>query len=427
LLIGNIFQQFYNVAATLIVGRFVGQSAFAALGVAGTVMNLYVFILNGCCIGICVILASLFGSGDFVSMRREVFLAVTFGTLFTMALSALSISSLPLVLRWIRTPPEITPYIEQYLNIILGGLIVTFLYNLCAAMLRAVGDTRSALVFLIVAVVFNAALTFVSVVPLNFGIAGAAWATVFSQLLSAILCIRYIKRKFSFFVVKRIDMRFDGALLKKTAKYALISALHQSSLYIGKVMVQGIVNTLGTAVIAAYTAAGRTEDLANAFGNSGSEALSIFIAHHTGAGEHRLARRGFFVGCALLSAPGVLISVSMFLFAVPCVAFFLTGDNGASMSLEDGVSYLRVISCFYILNPIANSFVGYFRGCGKVNIPFIGTTLHISLRVLFSFLLARSLGLKSVAFATGIGWIAVVLFQLIVFYRGLHNHELQKG
>ncbi len=425
LLVGNIFQQFYNIVSTLIVGRVIGESAFAALGIAGSVMNLYIFILNGVCVGISVLLAHLHGGGDRAYFRRGIFIAASAGTVFTLVLSVASILSLPPLLRLIRTPAELQFYIQQYLNVILTGLIATFLYNLCAAILRSVGNTRSALIFLIVAVFCNAALTLILVAYCGLGISGAGYATVFSQLFSAFLCWKYIKKRMPFLLVRRADMRYDGVLLRRVAQYASISALHQSSLYIGKIFVQGAVNSLGTASIAAYTAAERIEGIANAFGTSGSEAVSIYVAHKSGAGDRELARRGLSVGLFLLLILGIASSLAMFLFARPCVGVFMGSKGFTSVSLQEGVGYLRAMSVFYILSFIGNAFVGYFRGIGRFNIPLVGTTIQITLRVIFSYTLASRFGLNAVAIATCIGWGAIVAFQIRVYRSTLRREKLE--
>ena len=421
LLMGNIFQQFYNVVAAIIVGRYVGEEAFAAIGVGGTVMNLFIFILMGCCTGVSIILASLFGKGDYHSLRKECFLAVVFGASFTLVVSTASIFFLPLLLESIHTPPEIFGYTQSYLNIILGGLLATFFYNLCAAALRAVGNTKYALVFLVIAVILNAALTFVLVAGFGFGIAGAAWATVFSQGLSAILCMGYIVKKLPFLVPTREDMRYDGLLLKKTIQFASLSAMHQSSLYIGKLLVQGAVNLLGTAAIAAYTATGRIEGISLAFGESGSESISVFVAQNTGAGNRKRALKGFMEGVSSLIVLGVFMSFTLYATARPCVTVFV--GAGQTSAIAEGVSYMQILSFFYVLSYIGSSFVGFFRGSGRINIPLIGTTLHISLRVILSYWLAPKMGLKAVGLATGIGWIAIVIFQLTVFFLGRRREE----
>ena len=413
LLLGNIFQQLYNFVAAIIVGRYVGEAAFAAIGVGGTVMNLFIFVLTGCCTGVSIILASLFGKGDFHTLRKECFLAVVFGAGFTLFVSLASIALLPPLLEAIHTPAEIFEGTRQYLNIILGGLLATFFYNLSAASLRAVGNTRYALVFLVTAVMLNAALTFVLVARFGCGIAGAAWATVFSQAFSALLCVAYIRKKLPFLVPTRKDMKYDGALLKKTILFASLSALHQSSLYIGKLLVQGAVNLLGTAAIAAYTATGRIEGLSLAVGESGAEAVSVFVAQNTGAGNHKRALKGFLEGLASLALLSLFVSLLLFATARPGVTLFVGANQGEAVA--EGVAYMQALCFFYIFSYIGSSFVGFYRGTGRINIPFIGTTLQISVRVILSYWLAPLLGLKAVGLATGIGWISIVTFQLLVF------------
>lgn len=300
LLIGNIFQQFYNLVDTVIVGKYIGENAFAGLGVAGTVMNLFIFLIGGCCTGVSVILSMFYGKQDMKEYRKESFLAVTFGLLFTFFLSFISIISLPSILKLINTPAEIEIYVSQYLTIIFIGLFVTFLYNLFASQLRSMGNTRFALIFLVISIICNVILDFIFIKYLHFGISGAAWATVISQGISAFLCFLYIKKYFSECIFTKLDMIFDGILLKKTLYFASISALHQSSLYIGKILVQGAVNTLGPFGIAAYTATNRIEGIANTFAISGTEAISVFIAQNIGAGNKKRAYEGFKTSLVLM-------------------------------------------------------------------------------------------------------------------------------
>lgn len=383
-------------------------------------MNLFIFVLIGGCTGVSIILASFFGSGDFHSLRKESFLAIVFGAGFTIVLSIVSIALLSPLLEIINTPAEIFAQTQQYLLIILAGLPATFFYNLCAAALRAVGNTRYALFFLMIAVAVNVGLTFVLVVPLGWGVTGAAWATVFSQGLSAVLCMAYIKKKLPFLVPTREDMRYDGALLKKTITFASLSAMHQSSLYIGKTLVQGAVNLLGTASIAAYTATARIEGVSLAFGESGSESISVFVAQNTGAGNTKRALKGFGEGLFALAALGVCASCVLYLSAEQSIALFI-GTNQAA-AIAEGVAYMRLVSFFYVLAYTGSSFVGFFRGSGRINIPLIGTTMQLTVRVLLSYWLAPAMGLKAVALATGVGWISLVLFQLVLFV-GIRRRE----
>lgn len=414
LLLGNILQQLYNTIDAIIVGRFVSQTAFAAVGVAGTIMNLFIFILSGSCTGISIIFAHFYGANDLSSFRKESFLATIFGATLTFVLSIFSILILSPLLNIINTPQEVASIATSYLNIIFCGLIATYFYNLLSATLRAVGNTKSALLILMFSMIMNTVLDLVFVAVCNFGIQGAAFATVLSQTLASLLCFIYIRKNISFLLFKKEDMKFEWKLLKLTISYSLISALHQSSLYIGKLLVQGAVNIMGTDMITAYTATTRIEGFANSFGDSGAEAISIFVAQNTGNKDRKRAKQGFYTGLIILVCLGIGLSLIMYFFSETAIGLMMSNTNNEIM--RNGAEYMETIAIFYVLCFIGSAFVGWYRGSGKVNIPVIGTILHISIRVILSYLLIQRFGLKSVAFATGIGWIFVVLFQYIIFY-----------
>ena len=210
-------------------------------------------------------------------------------------------------------------------------------------------------------------------------------------------------------------MRYDQQLIHKTTQYAVVSALHQSSLYIGKLLVQGAVNSIGFAAISAYTATTRIEGIAQAFGDSGAEAISVFVAQNTGADKNERSINGFKKGLVMLTFLGLILSAIMFLSAKPLMSLFVSKSNYTA--IINGVTYINIISCFYFLCFIGSAFVGYFRGSGRVKIPFIGTTMHISVRVILSYLLVSKLSLGAVALSTGIGWIVVVTFQIFIYRK----------
>ena len=240
----------------------------------------------------------------------------------------------------------------------------------------------------------------------------AAWATVLSQLLSAALCLVYLLRRDRDLLCTRYECHFEKSLVKRTLIFGFSSALHQSTLYIGKIFVQGAVNTLGTPGIAAYTATMRIEGFANSFGTSVGQALSVFVSQNVGAGNPRRVRAGLKNGMGIGIAMGVVFSLLMYLSAAPGMHIFLDASEGAAIA--HGTSYLRQIAFFYILCFTGNNFVGFFRGAGRVYVPIVATTLHISIRVALSYLLAASLGLRAVAIATGVGWMAMTVYQLVM-------------
>ncbi|MBT9779884.1 MATE family efflux transporter [Clostridium sp. MCC353] len=422
LLAGSILQQFYNTVDALILGRYAGMDAFGAAGVAGTVMNLFIFILSGSCSGMTILFAQFYGRRAMDQFRREVFLTLVWGGMFTLAISLAAIFSAVPLLKLIHTPAAVLPHAGNYLCIIFAGLPVTYLYNLFSSILRSAGNTKAALLFLAAAVFANIIFDLIFIAGAGMGTKGAALATVAAQLISVLLCVIYIKKCYPELLFTKNDMHCDKAMAGRTLSFSFASALHQSSLYIGKMMVQGSVNSLGADAVCAYTAASRIEGFANSFGDSGSQALSVFTAQNTGAGKMKRVRAGLKNGFILLSCLGLFLSLVMYAGARPFTAL-LTGNNQPS-PLTSGTAYLRVISVFYPLCFIGNAFVGYFRGTGRVNIPVIGTTLHISIRVLLSCLLAPSLGLPAISLATGAGWAAVVTFFILL--ARCHKNTTQK-
>ena len=422
LILGNILQQFYNTIDSMIVGRYVGSTAFAAVGVAGSVMNLFLFMLNGGCNGISVIFAELYGQRKWNLLRRESFLSLVLGEGATVALSLMSLIFLSHILIVIKTPIEVMPYAHDYLWIILLGLPVTFFYNWCAAALQAAGDTRIPLYTLLGAMSLNTILDLVFVAGMHMGTSGTALATVIAQFTASVVCAAVMRKKHPEFFFGRKDLIMDPYLIKKTAKYGSVSALHQSSLYIGKLLVQGAVNTGGTSMISAYTATMRIEGFANSFSDSGSVAISVLIAQNHGAGKKDRVRAGLRHGLTVMIPLAITLSVLMILVTKPAVILLM--GNPSAMVLKSADQYMMVISVFYFLCFTGSSFVGFFRGIGMVEVPVIGTIIQISVRVVISYLLIGSMELKAVALATGIGWTLIVLYQIFTYRRTLRKKNL---
>jgi len=416
LLLGNILQQFYNTADSLIVGHFLGTSAFASVGISGTIMNLFIFILNGFCVGVSVIFSQLYGTGDTKRFRAQVFVAMVFGTLVTLFIGGVSMMLLDMVFRVIRTPDELIPFASPYLTVILLGLPFTYFYNLFSGILRSVGNTRAALYFLAVAIAANVGLDLLFIASFHMGTAGAAGATVLAQFFSAVCCFFYLKRNYPELLCGRKDFGLHRELIRQTFTFGISSALQESSLYIGKILVQGAVNTLGTPGIAAYTATMRIEGLANSFGDSGGQAMSILISQNQGAGNKERVAGGLKYGLTMNVLLALFISSLMFAGAGPGVRLFLSEAD--LLALSYGVGYLRIISIFYVVCFIGCSLVGYFRGTGHVRLLFWVTTAHISLRVVVAYLLVGRMGLSAVAVATGLGWILAVASYSGVYFRG---------
>ena len=413
LICGNILQQLYNTVDAFIIGRFLGSTAFGAVGVAGTVMNLFIFILSGCCTGIAVLFAQCYGSRDLAAFRREGFQALVFGLSVTVVLGLGGLTLLEPLLALIQTPENIEHLVTEYLTVIFLGLPVTFLYNLGSAALRAAGNTLAALFPLMAATALNVGLDILFVGGFSMGIAGAAVATVLAQGFAALLALGYLRWRMPQLLFGREDLHLDWDMLRRTASFGLVSALQQSAVYIGKLLVQGAVNSMGNEAINAYTAATRIEGFANSFGDSGAEAMSVFVAQNTGAGEKKRVKRGFFTGMALMIALGLTMSLIMFVGARASLTLML-GESGLD-ALEGGMAYLRLIALVYVMCFIGSAYVGLYRGIGWVSVPVIGSSLQITIRVILAYALADSWGVAGVALATGIGWLAIITYQTVLY------------
>lgn len=415
LLCANVLQQLYNIANSLIVTRYIGDQAFAALGVAESVMNLYIYVITGACMGSSVLIAQFYGEGDMAKLRRQLYISAVLIGGCTLAAVVLGQLFLPQLLGLIQTPQDLMDDAGRYLRVILAGMLFTFAYNYLASTLRAVGDTRAALYFLLLSLGYNLIAAWLLVAVLDLGITGTALATASAQLLSALLCALYIKKRRSFLSITRQDARLDPILVRRTSSYAAVAALQQSSLYLGKLLIQSAVNgisLLDSAPISAFTAATRVENFTQAFGISGCEAIAIFVAQNVGAGDRKRALRGFARGAGMVLGTGAFFALLLFFASTPLSTLFLQpGSQSAALC----ASYLRNIALFYLLSFCGHTFVGWFRGTGRMGVTFWGTTLQIAVRVTGTYLLVRILGLDAVGLATGGGWVLIVAFQLTVF------------
>lgn len=415
LIMGDILQQFYNMIDAVIIGIFVGNRAFAAVGVAGTVMNLFLFSVVGFSMGIVAILSQYYGERNYRSFRRESYLVLIPGSITVVIFSAALIGMMQPVLNLIQTPSVLIPYVKQYLTVIFCGMLISYLYNIFNGILQSVGNTKAVLKFLTVSIIGNVILDYVFVGITRFGIRGAAIATCIAQAISAGSAFVCIRKQYSELLFKKEDMQIERSMIQRTLHFGLVSMLHQASLYFGKILVQGAVNLLGVVAISAYTATTRIEGFINSFSTSGSQAMSITIGQNLGAGQKDRVKECLKKGMVLLSLLGLALSAVLFIGAPAFLK--LVNKNAGAEELRAGVQYLKWVSVFYIFNYIGSAFVGYFRGIGRVEVAFKGTIVQMIFRILISYACIRIMNLEAVAIATGIGWIAIVIYQTWTYHK----------
>lgn len=412
LLAANILQQLYNIINSLVVTHYLGQNAFAALGVAESVVNLFTYVITGACMGASVLTAQFYGQGNMPRLRRQLFVSAVLigGCVLTAVVGGqLFLNTL---LDLIHTPAELMGDARSYLRVILFGMVFTFAYNYLAATLRAVGDTRMALYFLLISLGYNLLCAWLLVGVLNMGITGTAIATATAQILSSALCYRYIRKHHAYMAIGQEDMRMDRELAGLTVNFAAVAALQQSSLYLGKLLIQSAVNGLGTASISAFTAVTRVENFVQGIAISGAEAVAIFVAQNKGAGNLKRGLRGFLQAAAIQIVLGFCATALMLLKPELLLTPFLPGGGE---SMVHGVNYLLHIGGFYFLSFWGNHVVGWFRAEGRMNVTFWGTTVQIIIRVILSYMLVDTMGLSAVGLATGIGWIVIICSHTAIF------------
>ena len=412
LIASNILQQFYNTVDAFVIGRYADQNSFAAVGIASSVMNLFLFAIVGACGGLSVIFSQKVGQRDDAGFRNQHFVTLVLGLVVSLGLGLLAIIFLPSILHATQVPAALYPYARIYLIIVLAGLPASYLYNLYSAILRSAGRTLPILLILFVSVGLNLALDILFIRNLSFGITGAAAATVIAQAFSALLSILYTRKKMPCYFFRKEDRFIDRKDIKRILHFGGVAGFHQSGLYVGKLLVQAVVNGAGTEIIAAYTATTRIEGFANSFGDSGAAATSVVVAQNTGAGDRENVEKTYRSSLVLLILLGAACSVIMYATAHLTASIMLGQDSGPA--LENAVQYLKTISIFYVLCFTGNTLAGYYDGIGKVNIPPMGALSHITMRIILSYFWIGHMGLNGVAVATGIGWIWVNFFWLVI-------------
>jgi putative MATE family efflux protein len=412
---GNILQQLYNTTDAIIVGKFIGKNALAAVGVANPIMSIAIFFIFGICIGTSVLISQLFGAGKFDVLKKEISTALIVGTIFTLGISLVCILLSRSVLILIGTPADILNDADVFLKIIFAGLIFSFLYNFYSSALGAIGDSRTPLLFLFISCVLNGVLCVIFVVYFKLGVAGSAIATVIAQGVSSILCITYVYIKIPIIRLKPNELVIDKTLLTKTIQYSWVTALQQTCLYIGRLLVQGVVNPFGTNAIAAFNSVTRVDSVILAPGDSFASSMAIYSAQNRGAGKQNRIVEGYKNANIIMTVYSVITALIVFLGAETIMNFFVYSTEREVILI--GIKYLRFMSVFYILSGFCNILQGLFRGVGKLRITLIATVMQISIRVALSYILAPYFGVLAVGYAVAVGWIIMLIYEGLVCKR----------
>ena len=417
MMLGSLMQQCYNIADTLIVGRCIGPEALAAVGSAYSLMVFLTSVLLGLAMGSGTVFSLQFGAGNFRGLRRSIYVSLVLIGCVTAVLTAAAFLLIDPILRLLQVPSEIYSMLRIYLLIIFGGIPLTFLYNFYAALLRAVGDSVTPLWFLGISVVLNIGLDLLFILVFDMGVGGAALATVMAQGVSAIGLMLYVLGRRPELRLRKEDMHFDRVSVKEIVSFSSLTCVQQSVMNFGILMVQGLVNSFGTAVMAAFAAAVKIDSFAympvQEFGN----AFSTFVAQNFGAGKQARIRRGVrsaFVTSVLFS---LAVSVAVFLLARPLMLIFVKAEEMEIIRI--GVQYLRIEGAFYFGIGILFLLYGYYRAIRRPGMSVVLTVLSLGTRVVLAYALAAipSVGVTGIWWSIPIGWALADAVGIIYYFR----------
>ena len=423
LILGNFFQLTYNAVDSIIIGKFAGENALAAVSAANPVMTIVILGVSGISIGASVLMSRFFGAGQEELLRREAATTIVFGAAASAAVFVPGLLLSGPILRLLRVPQEILPLAIGYLRIIFVGFLFTFQYNILAACLRSVGDSRTPVIYLAAASVLNGALDVLFVALCDLGVAGAGLATVIAEAVSVLLCALHMRRHTPLLRLSLRELRVDPALLRETIRSGAITALQQACQPVGKVLIQSVINAQGVAVIAAFNAVSRVDDFACIPEQSISSAMMTCVAQNRGAGQTQRVRETLRVGMRLELVYGLFILVLVQLIKTPVMRLFAAQDSVQMVAM--GVDYLTLMAFFYILPGMTNGIQGFFRGMGEMKTTLVATFIQISIRTAVVAVLVPRVGISGAALACAVGW-SFMLMYAYARYRSVSRSLMQE-
>lgn len=421
ILISNVFQQLYNTTDTMIVGNFMGSQALAAVGATSSLFELIVGFAIGVGNGMGIVIARHYGAKEKELVKKSVAGAIVVGVVLTLFIMLISLLLLHPLLTLLQTPENIIGQAYDYIFIIMIFVGVTIAYNLGAGVLRAIGDSMTALYILILAAVFNVILDLLFIVKFQMGVQGAAFATIVAQGMAALLCIFYILRKVRLLIPSKRHFKLDKHLYRDLLGQGISMGLMTSIVAIGSVILQTAINQLGVNIIAAQTAARRIQGFFIMPLNSIALAMVTFVAQNFGAKKFDRIIRAIKISLAL-SATWSLLTVILFLFSATTMVRWISGSTDTEL-LANGTQFLNIASLFYIVLGILYILRNTLQGLGEKVIPLISSVIELVGKIIFVAFIIPRLGYLGVILCEPLIWV-VMTVQLVYLYRGVRKEKL---
>lgn len=414
LIFGDLLQQFYNIADSVIIGRFVSAEALAAVGSAYTLMVFITSVILGLCMGASVLFSIYYGSGDDSRLKNSITVSFIIISAVSSLLCAGSLVFIDHIMAFMNIPPEIYSMLKDYLRIIFYGIPFTFIYNFFSSLLRAIGNSFVPLCFLSVSVVLNIGLDLLFILGFGWGVGGAASATVISQAFSAIGLFAYAGIKYPELSLDFRALRWDRGQLRDILTFSSLTCLQQSVMNFGILLVQGVVNKFGVVVMAAFAAAVKIDSFAympvQDFGN----AFSTFVAQNYGAGKKDRIIKGARGAVACVMAFSLIVSVLVMAFSRHLMLMFV--DASEEEVIEEGIRYLWIEGPFYFMIGILFLLYGYYRAVGKPGMSTVLTVFSLGTRVGLSYALSPVAGVQGIWWSIPIGWFLADAAGIAYYY-----------
>lgn len=412
-----IFQQLYNIADSLVAGKFIGENALAAVGNSYEITLIFIAFAFGCNMGCSVIVSKLFGAKDFKGMKTAVYTACIFSAIVCAILMLIGVGGSGTLLRLIRTPDEVFSDSKLYLDIYAWGLPFVFFYNIATGIFSALGDSKTPFYFLAVSSLSNIAVDIWFVTAFHMGVAGVAWATFLCQGVSCILAMTVVFRRLAKIEGKEKAPIFDAQILKQIIIIAVPSTLQQSFISLGNIAIQSIINGFGAPVMAGYSAAVKLNNLVITSFTTLGNGISNYTAQNLGAKKLDRVRQGFGVGVKLVWALSLPLFLLYFFGGNIVLKLFL--DAPTQTALHTGIMYLRILSPFYFVVSAKLVADGILRGAGMMKNFMIATFSDLILRVVLAFVFSKtSLGATGIWCAWPIGWCVATVLSIRFYLHG---------
>ena len=422
MMIGGIFQLMYNMVDTIVLGRFVGAGALASIGATSSTTGCFLFLSTGMTGGISIVVSQLIGAGEAKRVRRASANALLLTIFFGVAVGLIAFVGARPLMQLLGTPADIIDGAVTYIRITCGLIIVQVAYNAIASVLKAIGDSKTPLYFLILCSFLNIVLDLFFVLALEMAVAGVAWATIISQGIAAALSFVYMRRKYAILRFSRQEMALDKKIMGDYLRYGLPMGATSCLLSVGMLVITSVINSFGSSVVAAYTVGSKVENIAVLLFNQFALSFSVYAGQNFGAGYKDRIYSGIRQAMRLVVILSIIAAALMLLFGKYVSMLFIDGSETEILSISGWM--IRIEACFYPALGLIWVFNSALRGLGQVNVTIFSSIVELLSKILISVLLSRELGPVGIWFAAPIGWVLGGIVSGVAFYCGRWEKRL---